>query len=634
MKISLTAIMKTNIIMLLLFCLLFKESFCQIDSQEFNLYNNIMTIPTFNSIPGFKDIIITDDMSDEDKECSRKLEYYSKRLEEAESGAILDATNPLTSIGLGIDDLGKYDTCLRLDSDGKGMNKGNSVYFVLDAKSNIKFYHNSYAGICFPVECNNKRGHELAIDFYSNSTYKVYDTAEIINTQELNEKHAAYDASSILIILILIIFILFSIIIGVLPTRFGFSKIPKKEKTPQKKVYMNANVSLAHNPLSPYDDTKNDLSLRTVEASTITNNASKIGNNQINNSLSESNIAIAEERDLTNLQKFISLFNFTDNIKSIFEYDFKKYSPIAIFCGFKVISLFLIIFSATLSILLSGKTRNGEETTAYMKENLFYYFLLAGNIYVNTYFIVGGFFISYNALGKLKTLKDLAIKIGLSVLCVFVLNLVIFLIYIKIIPKFVDSPLSGFYIDNDVENCFKDSNWTGVIFLFSVFSNSASKCFGWTWIAQNDVYLMIIGHVLVYLYNTFERKLVSFISGAALLIIGLVTKILLITLNDFDIFESNSYFDETVKNSDFFDKFFVNPFVRIETLLVGLFFGYLFLKHETNQSKEGELEKNLLSNENEKEGNIGNLTGSDNLEDSSEERVKIGAEIKCKYNNI
>lgn len=124
--------------------------------------------------------------------CINKILFYINRLKDPSTQSVLDSTNPLVSLGFGINDLGQFDTCSRLDKDGLLSNKGKSIYFIVKStvKLNTSLPFMSFTGICFPVECDNEDGYDIARRYVSNMTMGVYSSLGIIESERINYENS------------------------------------------------------------------------------------------------------------------------------------------------------------------------------------------------------------------------------------------------------------------------------------------------------------------------------------------------------------------------------------------------------------------------------------------------------------
>lgn len=124
------------------------------------------------------------------------------------------------------------------------------------------------------------------------------------------------------------------------------------------------------------------------------------------------------------------------------------------------------------------------------------------------------------------------------------------------------------------------------------YSGSTVPCFQWGWVIASEVQFCLVGVILLYVYFYKSQKV-----GKILII----TLFLLSTLASIMIANSNNYNAAyfTANNpSDFYNSFFMRPYIRIATFLLGMLAGLL-----RRNFKEGEPSTMSLSN------TIGKSTG-------------------------
>lgn len=133
--------------------------------------------------------------------CKEKVAYWKAKFNP------LDAENPFTSTGLGLNDLGKYDTCLRGDQDGKSNNNGLNKYAVLKANSiNPSIYPVSYVGLCMPSNCDYDEILEIGLDYNKNSTLGAYLNGDLIITTKENDGIRTLNALDYFFLSVLIVY--------------------------------------------------------------------------------------------------------------------------------------------------------------------------------------------------------------------------------------------------------------------------------------------------------------------------------------------------------------------------------------------------------------------------------------------
>ncbi len=95
--------------------------------------------------------------------------------------SLTNMTNPLTSSGLGYNDMGKYDACL-LTPASKYMTFKLNVYQTKPQKAKTIFH----MGLCLPEECVTKEIAGKVVDYLVNNAAIPREDVEVIIAQDEN----------------------------------------------------------------------------------------------------------------------------------------------------------------------------------------------------------------------------------------------------------------------------------------------------------------------------------------------------------------------------------------------------------------------------------------------------------------
>lgn len=576
--------------------------------------------------------------------CKQKLDWYLETLNP------LDAGNPFTSTGLGINDLGKYDTCLRADADGLGNLTGTLGYFVYKSYPDLPIYPISYVGFCLPIECMNDEGREYAILRYKNLTINMYNNGDFIMTTDLNNRFAVADAGFIIFIVVLSLILIASIFVRVLPgDRLKKVRISIKNSVVVEKNNISIYSQRGKNDQTTMIPNKIDL---TMNVGMMTLNQSKIdpnlsvtvipGKDRINaedTNLSQSNSDMKDYTEDNMTFRKISLFAFDyfANLFYIFSFKKHKYTKVTLFEGIRSMSIFLTIINMTCAIMFHSFLVKNFVDVENLKTSVLWHLFTGGNVYINGIFLVSGFFITYKGINRIDTLSKLLAKIALNGLRLWFINLIVFIIYLKVLPFLMTGPLAGYYLNTNIDNCENNGRWASVIFLYSVFTGDGELCMDWSWIIQCEFYFLILGTFTVYLFTKFSSKLYSVLFMVYLILVGIFVKIFLIVDNDLDGFSHIN--DVLYKSTAYYSKYYRNPFTHIEVYVIGMVFGLIYLKYETYVYLQENFDLDLYGSE-KKAAEENNEENNDVNNESNEETnihkvvSMIRKKCKCRFNII
>lgn len=479
------------------------------------------------------------------KDCKVAINYY------VASFNPLNATNPLVSTGIGVNDLGKYDTCIRGDEDGKLNNTGINGFAVIRARpidGNITAYPESFVGLCLPRECMNAQDLATASRLYTNMTFGVYAANELILSTELNEVHKQSSGGLVVVVVLMIMYVLCGTgLVNLAAVRLF--KIERSQKVAQ----------VESQEASP-------LNYQTSEKSEFVQSASTSNASQ-------------NKEEYSNL--FLHMFDITANVSFNFSMDLGlprfPAKQLRVFDGLKTISLGVLAYSYSIAFLEDLPVKNPQQVKE-SSESFFWNILFNGSMAAEVFFVVSGFLCSFWAMKRLETVGDLALSILGRAIRLWPAFVFVFLFYWKIFPYMLDGPLSGYIVNKYLDSC--DSYW-GFSMIFSNSLLNDSLCFNWGWAIENDLWFYALGVLLVLAYKKSTCVFYSLYGVSAIVSLTLEAVIISkydLTQKPFDLWTNQNYKSY----------YYYRPYTRLCTYLIGVWFGvkyYEYVEHRQSLSE-------------------------------------------------
>lgn len=671
-----------NIFFKIFILIIFKSYVCgQLYSLNSIIFDNYLhKLSKINNLELDKDVNNINLNSNNLSECKYKLLNYTVKFNP------LDASNPFSNTGNGINDLGKYDTCLRGDQDGLGNLTGNYAYIVYLSFPKLSIYPNSYVGSCLPIECYNSEGFEFTKERFSKSTILMYNDGNIIDTKKENNKYKLLSYLDVIILVIISLFVLLTIIAYIL-----IDNVYLKNKLFTNNHNTQLNNKLVQNvddkTLNKYCDTsdlnfennkqinlnKSYQTMRIIKENKTSNlyviiisdnnkinndtNTTffdiSINNNNMLNSNSSNNDSSYPDNEL-NIKsikwKILNSINIIDNIKGIFVYEetFKN-NKIKVLEGLKALTIILALFYLTADNLLNNFIlKNKFEVDNDIKSNIIWHFIIGnGALFINALFFINGFLMSYLNTDKLNSLKVLTYKIITNILKLFTLNIIYIAIYLIIVPCLLNGPLSGYLLNKEFDMCIKKDNIYSVMFFYSIFNfKDGNTCMNWTWIVQFEFYYYILGCILCYLINKLKNNndrskhldmlnsnkniIFAFIVLFIFILLNFSIKSLIVVSNEFNSY--SSYFD-AMQNNKFVSLYYRNLLCRLEVYIIGIFFGYMYNRYQVYLLIKNNCNEYILDNKKTIDLDT-NITNKNYISNDTlyVEEVILAINKKCKIN--
>lgn len=146
--------------------------------------------------------------------------------------------------------------------------------------------------------------------------------------------------------------------------------------------------------------------------------------------------------------------------------------------------------------------------------------------------------------------------------------IVMVLIYWQLIPFTGSAPMWSAF--TDITGSCDDNIWKNLLLVNNfAYSGSTIPCFQWGWVVASEVQFCLVGVILLYVYFYKSQK-VGKILIISLFLLSTLASIWIANSNDYNA----AYF--TANNpSDFYNNFFMRPYIRIATFLLGMLAGLL-----------------------------------------------------------
>jgi len=423
---------------------------------------------------------------------------------------------------------GDYKGCLKLESA-----QYNTINLLIDPKLNAKMPN----GLCYFKECDtsyiNQALDNLKQIILVNTGYNL-TVVSISNPKETNEKiNSYYVPGFITMITITILLILIQVACAMYKY---FSKNNAKE-------VKNENYDLLERASLNKAKQKQSFIVKLLLCFDFQDNASKI----------------------------LSTKKSTDVLKTL-----------SIFDGVRVLSICYVILGHVFFIGIQSFT-NFQDFLPFFK-TLQYCILTGGFFAVDVFFFMSGFLFY---LGLQKYLDKEISKCKLIIMS-FVNR------YIRLLPVYLfalfgltyfmpmvwDGPVTSTfdYFDNTMMTC-KFNFWKNLLYINN-FANAG--CIGVAWYLSNDMQFFIISILIFIPFN--RNKLIRDIICLSIFIGSIISTI---AVSYYYEFSYNDYTHQYKTTGDFMNDFYIMPYIRITTYMVGLYFAELFI-HSPVYLKEKE----------------------------------------------
>ncbi len=294
------------------------------------------------------------------------------------------------------------------------------------------------------------------------------------------------------------------------------------------------------------------------------------------------------------LKKLLSCFDFEENASKVLNTEKKTevFKALSVFDGVRVFAMGYVvmghvaILSSTLTILMTDLT----DFTKTWK-----FALITGGYYaVDVFFFMSGF-LFYIGLQKYFDREISRVKlIFLSLISRYLRLLPIYLFAIfgitYILPMLWDGPslVTSAGFDQTLMVC-RDSFWQNLLYI-----NNFTKekgCVGVAWYLSNDMQFFLISILIFIPFN--RNKLIRDIICLSLFVASIICSFTISLINQFPFNDMNHPLQT---KGDFFQDFYIMPYIRITTYMLGLYFAEWFI-HTPVYLKE---EEEKLKKEKEK----------------------------------
>lgn len=521
--------------------------------------------------------------------CQKLIEKYRKDKKDV----LVNNQNPFFSFGANLNDLGLYDNCLNIKSENSSLFK----YYVLLAKSDLG-YQDSYVGVCLPKECTEKEVLDVALKDFTIKMFGAYTKGEIINNENENTKHRYLPVSAIIILTIISMYVLSFILL------FVYKYITEKtnentqinDKSTKEIAIKEVNVHsyFSTNYVSCFPITfcltsKNiNFSLANVlNLSENINYSLKLDESEKSAS---NKIHGKEQRQGQGQEHKTNLNN-------------EHFSKINILKGFHSFSIILYILRLSYLSLSNYLIKNDDLKNRLIDNYFWFCFIYTDFVDILFYLSIGGIF-SFSFLQNYEnnkmSVKNIIYDFVVLLLRNLILHWIILFFYFYLTPFMIDSPLSGYYYNNERE--YKDGvTKISLMHLFYIsnlsFDNTSFKHIN---ILENEIILSIFGGIFLYIYSKYSK---SYVFNKLFCYIPLVLGFLLymmINLIKLDYFEA--YSQLTIdQNYNLGLRTF--PFVLLMDYFAGITLG-IYLYNFNNISDDNISDNNEFDEDNNNNHNI------------------------------
>jgi len=485
-------------------------------------------------------LLINSPISTYSPECTKSLDEAYAAI------AKVDFSNPYIASGWGINDMGKYDTCLS-NSNNSFLMVQLSYLAVVDDKFNTTIP--LYLGQCTPKTCVNVDDMNTLKVKVMNYTGFKEDKVLVFSSQQENEKNKVFNFASGLILTILVLYLIFALGIFKAIHQCIFKKSDIKKEETSSIVY--ASVS------------EDNLSTSNQEDSNKENDAS--------NSTRQSAFQIY----------LYGCFDFKTNVSKIFELRNTQDNELKIFDGIRFLACAIVVLCHCVTLIDQIPIRNPETAYDYFK-SFGWQIIYNGSFAVDVFFSLSGFFLAYIGIKRIGDLKHgalgkLAFGILMRFLRIWPVYVFIFFIYWRFFVYTLDGPLSGYIFNKELESC--SYQWPFIItlltnFTYGVWETYYPYCMSWYWYIPNDFQLSVMGTLLLLYYS--KRKFIFYTLLAVINIGFLVAESILIY--QFNLNSINSL--SLGQNEDYYKYYYMKIYTRGVPFFVGYIFGIIYAEYK------------------------------------------------------
>ena len=506
------------------------------------------------------------------------------------------------------------------------LNNESLYFFVTHTIMKIEGVENDaetlgYTGLCLP-EYNSSSLDQVLLNFYYLWDTSNMNSSSLIEIQNLDKLPYSKDKFNIKMKLfgsILIIYLIFVIISTIFPKKivdkYNIKEFERIKKEREEDEEDNNNIDNINN--EDYSNNYNLFKINNDEdkppADIITGLANEKNFSSASNSVSnekmendkinENNKELQNEKkeeplinevniynelfySKTKRDQLWNAFNLWQNIKIFLECSqLKKFSKlnqiekeIFIMETFKCLSYLSMMLYTCIPVIERLPFKHPEKFFNLVKHPLLI-FIINGNYFYNTIFLIEGIYISYFYLYNKKNycLSYIMMEILYKILPLYFLVIVLYFIFVNS-HIFLDTPLSKYFFEKDRENCeCQQLN----IFLFIANFTYGMKdkffpfCLYHFWFVFNWVQYYIIGMFLLLCYLNF--KSFFYVIFIIIYFIGFLLRIISLNIYNAPV----SVFDVLSRNlKPYYQRQGIKIFTRGGPFLIGFLFGIYYFQNK------------------------------------------------------
>ena len=506
------------------------------------------------------------------------------------------------------------------------LNNESLYFFVTHTIMKIEGVENDaetlgYTGLCLP-EYNSSSLDQVLLNFYYLWDTSNMNSSSLIEIQNLDKLPYSKDKFNIKMKLfgsILIIYLIFVIISTIFPKKivdkYNIKEFERIKKEREEDEEDNNNIDNINN--EDYSNNYNLFKINNDEdkppADIITGLANEKNFSSASNSVSnekmendkinENNKELQNEKkeeplinevniynelfySKTKRDQLWNAFNLWQNIKIFLECSqLKKFSKlnqiekeIFIMETFKCLSYLSIMLYTCIPVIERLPFKHPEKFFNLVKHPLLI-FIINGNYFYNTIFLIEGIYISYFYLYNKKNycLSYIMMEILYKILPLYFLVIVLYFIFVNS-HIFLDTPLSKYFFEKDRENC--ECQQLNIFLFIANFTYGIKDkffpfCLYHFWFVFNWVQYYIIGMFLLLCYLKF--KSFFYVIFIIIYFIGFLLRIISLNIYNAPV----SIFDVLNRNlKPYYQRQGVKIFTRGGPFLIGFLFGIYYFENK------------------------------------------------------
>ena len=506
------------------------------------------------------------------------------------------------------------------------LNNESLYFFVTHTIMKIEGLENDaetlgYTGLCLP-EYNSSSLDQVLLNFYYLWDTSNMNSSSLIEIQNLDKLPYSKDKFNIKMKLfgsILIIYLIFVIISTIFPKKivdkYNIKEFERIKKEREEDEEDNNNIDNINN--EDYSNNYNLFKINNDEdkppADIITGLANEKNFSSASNSVSnekmendkinENNKELQNEKkeeplinevniynelfySKTKRDQLWNAFNLWQNIKIFLECSqLKKFSKlnqiekeIFIMETFKCLSYLSMMLYTCIPVIERLPFKHPEKFFNLVKHPLLI-FIINGNYFYNTIFLIEGIYISYFYLYNKKNycLSYIMMEILYKILPLYFLVIVLYFIFVNS-HIFLDTPLSKYFFEKDRENC--ECQQLNIFLFIANFTYGIKDkffpfCLYHFWFVFNWVQYYIIGMFLLLCYLKF--KSFFYVIFIIIYFIGFLLRIISLNIYNAPV----SIFDVLNRNlKPYYQRQGIKIFTRAGPFLIGFLFGIYYCENK------------------------------------------------------